>query len=619
MSAFDRLFSPRSIAVVGASTDESSTSGQPIRFLRVHGYAGAVYPVNPRYDRVGGHRAYPDISSLPEVPDLALVAVAARRVPGALRQLGGKGVKFVIVVSSGFAEAGADGLAAQAELVEIAAGHGMRLIGPNCQGMMNIDAGYALGFGAPFGLVYRRGAVSLTSQSGAFGNSVLMLADEEGVGFRHYLSTGNEAVTTTLDIVEHFVADAGTRIVASYVEGFRDAERTVAVGRRALAAGKPWLVWKVGNSQAGAKAAASHTANLAGAPALYKAAFRQAGAIEVTDVGDLADCVRALDAGRLPRGPRIAVVTVSGGAGILMADRCSDAGLELPPLAASTLEALRPLLPPFASLHNPIDVTAEAVRTPEVFEAALRLIAADPNVDMIGLPLAAISGPAALVVARALAALRRQVDLPLMVAWNGPEATTREAFDALDAAGIPRFRTPVRCARGFDALWQHAAARAELKAIDLAAPRVLQRPQLRAELARRAGRGDLAEHEAKQVLAAYGITPTRETLARSAADAARAASEIGFPVVLKVQSAAIAHKTEAGGVRVGLADAAAVEAAFDAIVASADRYAPQASIDGVAGAGDGQRRRRGHRRRAERSGVRAGGDVRPSAAFMPRC
>ncbi len=574
------LFSPRSVAIVGASSDEASTSGQPIRFLREHGFSGSVYPVNPRHETVGGHRAYPDVASLPQVPDLALVAVAARRVPQALRELGAKGVQRAIVISSGFAEAGEEGKAAQDEIATIAHEFGMRVIGPNCQGMMNITDGYALGFGAPFGLKYRRGSVSLTSQSGAFGNSVLMLADEEGVGFRHYVSTGNEAATTTLDLVEHFIDDDGTRIIASYVEGFRDAWRTVEVGQRALAAGKPWLVWKVGNSDAGARAAASHTANLGGAAALYRAAFRQAGAIEVHDVGDLADCVHALEAGSLPKGPRIAVVTVSGGAGILMADRCTDAGLSLPALTPATLEALKHLLPSFASLHNPIDLTAEALRTPELFEKTLALIARDPQVDMIGLPLAAVSGPAAVVVARALAALRRMVELPIMVAWNGPEDANREAYAILDEARIPRFRTPVRCARGFDALWQHAAAQERMQRwqSERATPDQAAETIAAPDAGRR---GMMTEYAAKQLLARHGITPTRERLAANAEDAVDAAREMGFPVVLKVQSVDIPHKTEAGGVQVGLGDSAAVARAFGEIMASARRHSPDARIDGV--------------------------------------
>ena len=579
---FARLFAPRSIAVVGASVDENSISGQPIRFLREHAYQGRVYPVNPRYESVGGHRAYPDIAALPEAPDVALIAVAAARVPAALRGVAAKGVAFDIILTSGFAEAGEEGRAAQDEIARIASDAGMRVIGPNCQGMMNIAEGYALGFGAPFGLKYKKGAVSLTSQSGAFGNSVLMLAHEEGVGFRHYLSTGNESNVSTLDLVEHFIDDAGTRVIACYVEGFRDARRIVGIGRRALDAGKPILMWKVGNSEAGASAAASHTANLGGLPALYRAAFAQAGIIEVNDVSDLADCVHALEAAlagdRLPPGNRIAVVTLSGGAGILMADRCSDAGLVLPKLAATTVAELKSFLPSFAAVGNPVDLTAGALTDPGMFGRALRLIAADPNVDMLGMPMAALSGQVALSAANEVAALSRETRLPIMVAWNGPLETTRAAYEVLDAAGIPRYRTPVRCARGFGALWQWSEARKRRTVPEIAPDAAPTGPQWSSALA---GRGDIAEHEAKRVLADYGIPSTREAMAQSADEAVRAAAAIGYPVVLKVQSPGIPHKTEAGGVRVALADAAAVAAAFGEITANARRHAPGAAIDGV--------------------------------------
>ncbi len=578
------LFSPRSIAVIGASIDESSISGQPIHFLRKHGYPGRVYPVNPKYQSVGGYTAYPDVASLPQVPDVALVAVAAKRVPEVLEALAKKGTSFAIILTSGFAETGAAGRATQERIAQISRSSGLRVVGPNCQGMMNIAEGWSLGFGAPFGLKYRRGAVSLTSQSGAFGNSVLMLANEEGVGFRHYISTGNESDVTTLDLVGHFIDDEATHIVACYVEGFRDARRLTALGQRALEAGKPLLMWKVGNSEAGASAAASHTANLGGAPTLYRAAFAQSGILEVTDVTDLADCVHALEAAiagdRLPRGPRIAVVTLSGGAGILMADRCSDAGLTLPKLGDGTIEELRKFLPSFAALGNPIDLTAGALTDPRMFGRALRVIAADPNVDMLALPLAAISGAVALAAAQEIAALARDVRIPIMVAWNGPEETTREAYEVLAASGIPRYRTPVRCARGFDALWQWSEAlRRHRAAPPCAAPS--RQADTNGWSDRLVGRGDIAEHEAKRVLAHWGIPPTREQLATTRHSAQQHAQALGFPVVLKVQSPAIAHKTEFGGVRIDLRDSAAVGAAFDEIMGNAGRHAPDATIDGV--------------------------------------
>ena len=371
-------------------------------------------------------------------------------------------------------------------------------------------------------------------------------------------------------------------MIACYVEGFRDARRIVGIGRRALDAGKPILMWKVGNSEAGASAAASHTANLGGAPALYRAAFAQAGIIEVNDVSDLADCVHALEAAvsgnRLPRGNRIAVVTLSGGAGILMADRCSDAGLMLPKLTAATSAELRSFLPSFAAVGNPVDLTAGVLNDPALFGRALRLIAADPNVDMLGMPMAAISGKVALAAANEIAALARETQLPIMVAWNGPVETTRAAYEVLDAAGIPRYRTPVRCSRGFDALWQWSKALKRRAPPDAAPASTCTRPQWRDLLA---GRGDIAEHEAKRVLVDYGIASTREALVQSAEQAARVAAEIGYPVVLKVQSPSIPHKTEAGGVRIALADAGAVAAAFDEIMVNARRHAPDAAIDGV--------------------------------------
>jgi acyl-CoA synthetase (NDP forming) len=576
---FRRLFRPAAVAVVGASTDESSISGQPLKFLRQHGYAGTIYPVNPKYREVRGLACYPDIGSLPSAPDVALIAVAAKRVPDVLRQCGEKGVPFAVVLTSGFAEIGEAGERAQAEIVELAERYGIGVIGPNCQGMMNIAEDVYLGFGAPFGLAYRKGAVSLTSQSGAFGNAVLMLAEQAGLGFRHYLSTGNESCTTTLDLVDYFIGDPGTEVIAAYVEGFKDASRFVGLGRKALAAGKPMLVWKVGNSAAGARAAASHTANLGGAPALYRAAFRQAGAIEVSDVTDLADCAHALLAKRLPRGNRVAVVTISGGAGILMADRCSDAGLELPALAPETVEKLRAIVPAFAALNNPIDFTAGILDDPAMFREALKLIAADPNVDMIGLPLAAVGGAVGTTLAREVAALRKETDVPILVAWNAAEESAREAYAILAEAGVPRYDTPVRCARGFDALWQYARARRRLTEIRAEPALAIERPEQRAAI--RGRTQDLAEFEAKRVLAAYGIPVTRESLAATRDEAVRAAAEIGFPVALKIQSADIPHKTEAGGVRIGVADREAVAAAFDEIVANARRHAPDARIDGV--------------------------------------
>lgn len=580
MSRFERLFNPRSVAVIGASQDPTSISGQPIAHLQAKGYAGRILPVNPRYSEVAGEVCYPDVASLPEAPDVAVVAVAAKRVPQALSELGQKGCRFAVILSSGFAEAGEEGAQAQRRLAEIAREHRMEVIGPNCQGYMNVSDGIHVGFGAPYGLTYPAGGLSLTSQSGAFGNSIVMLASADGVGFRHYVSTGNESVTTSLDFMEAMIDDPGTRVIGGYVEGFKDAHRLLGIGRRALAAGKPMLVWKVGVSEAGAKAAASHTANLGGATALYRAAFRQAGIIEVDDIGDLADCAKALLPGRVPRGNRLAIVTISGGAGIAMADRVAEGGVTLPSLTDGTVSALRAVLPSFASVANPLDVTAALFNDGSLLRVTLEQLAKDPNVDMIALALAAASGKLAVELANEVVGVSRETGVPIFVAWNADAETNKAAYEILDAAGIPRYASPVRCARGIGALWSFAAARQRAAQAHAEEPLVLHSPQWAQALRDRKG-ADLTEFESKRLAAAYGIPVTREELASDADEAVRLARSIGFPVVMKIQSPDIPHKTEAGGVRVGVPDESAGRAAFEEIVANAKAYAPQAAIEGV--------------------------------------
>ena len=576
---FSGLFNPRSIAVIGASQDLESISGQPIKHLKAKGFQGHVYPVNPRYDEVAGLRCYADILSVPETPDVAIVAIGVKRVIETMRQIGEKGVPFAVVLTSGFAETGSEGKEIQLKLAEIALAHGIHVIGPNCQGYMNITDGIQVGFGTPYGLTYRKGGLSVTSQSGAFGNSVVMLADNEGVGFRYYVSTGNEAVTTSLDLFEYFLKDEGTRAIAGYVEGFKDAGRLVELGRRALRVGKPIVVWKVGTSEAGAKAAASHTANLGGSMALYRAAFRQSGIIQVGDVGDLADCAKALVPGRLPKGNRIVVVTISGGAGIAMADRCADEGLELTPLDARTVDALRRVLPSYAAVANPLDVTGSLLNDPGMLRQVLQHLAVDPNIDMIGMALAGASGTLATEFAREVVRISDELRVPMLVAWNALEQLAGEAYAILDQAAIPRYQSPVRCARAAGALWQYASARQRQKTRDDEQVLAIERPDVRSAL--RGRKTDLAEFEAKRVLAHYGIPITKEKLATDGEAAARVATEIGFPVAMKIQSSDIPHKTEAGGVRIGILSAEAARSAFGEILTNAAKHAPNAKVDGV--------------------------------------
>ena len=576
----ERFFNPRSIAVIGASQDLITISGQPLHHLVSHAYAGRLYPVNPKYQEILGVKCYASIEALPETPDLALILINSSRAADMLRACGKKGVRFAIVFSSGYSEVGGRGIEMQRELAAVAAEFGMGIIGPNCQGMLNAAGNVYAGFGSVFFTAYDAGAVSMVSQSGGFGFSVMNLASKDGgVHFRQMVTTGNEIGVSTLDFIEYFIDDAGTEVIAVYIEGLKDAHRLLEVGRRALAQKKPILAWKVGNSVQGARAAASHTANLGGAMALYQAAFRQSGIIQVEDIQDVVDYSRAFRCGKLPKGNRVAIITVSGGAGILMTDECVARGMQVPQLSAETTEKLRAIVPAFGSIQNPVDVTAAIFNDLSLIRRTLQAVLDDPNVDAIAMINASLQGELADNIAIEITAIAAQTDKPIFLAWSARDELARAAYARLDALKIPHYKSPVRCGRALAALSSYAASlRREDLRLQETVP-VCFVPMLKTQLAVK--RYDWSEHFAKQALADYGIGVTREILVSNAAAAVEAARTLGYPVVLKVQSPDIPHKTEARAVRLGVDADAAVALAFDEIMRNAQAYQADARIEGV--------------------------------------
>jgi acyl-CoA synthetase (NDP forming) len=576
----ERFFNPRAIAVIGASQDLNTISGQPLKFLKSHGYPGALYPVNPRYKEVAGVQCRASLADVPDTPDLALVLVNASRVPDVLRQCGVKGVPYVIIFSSGFSEIGGGGVTLQHELAAIAREFNLGIIGPNCQGMINVADRVFAGFGSVFNADYEPGAVSMVSQSGGFGFSVMNLSSKEGgLAFRQMVTTGNEIGVSTLDFIEYFVRDPHTAIIAAYIEGLKDARRLTEVGNKALAAGKPVLIWKVGNTEQGQRAAASHTANLGGAMALYRAAFRQAGIIQVEDVQDVIDYGRAFRCGRLPRGNRLAIITISGGAGILMTDECISRGMRLAQLAPQTLARLREFVPSFGSLINPVDVTAAIFNDLSLINRTLQIIIDDPGVDCVAMINASLQGEIAARIAVEIVTVAQQTHKPLLLAWSARDVVAPEAYAMLDAARIPHYKSPVRCGRALAVLSEYAEAKRRHDARQAEATLVLHSPAAQEALVGKTT--DVTEHAAKRVLAEYGISVTREELATTKAQAVTAAKRIGYPVALKVQSPDISHKTEAKGVRLGIASDGELGLAFDDILRNAAAYKPAAKIDGV--------------------------------------
>lgn len=575
-----RLLSPRSIAVIGASRDRSSVSGQPVVNLREHGYAGPIYPVNPRHDEVDGLKCYPSILAVPDCPDLALIAINARLVPAVLRDCGERGVPFVLIISSGFAESGEEGADLQREVALIAQRYGIGVIGPNCQGMMNVAEGVFAGFGAAFKIPrICAGPVSLVTQSGGFGYSLVSMADEAGVGFRHVISTGNEVGISTLDLMRALIADTETRIIAGYVEGLRDARRLLEIGALALEARKPILMWKVGNSEPGHRAAISHTANLGGARELYKAAFRQSGMLEIGDVQDLVDTTHAVLHGREPQGRSVGIVTISGGAGVVMADVCAELGLAVPSLSPDSECRLREVLPAFGSTANPVDITGNVFNAPDVLSKVLRIVGQDENVDSLVIIPALVQDRLALRFASEIVEFNRSTEKPVLVCWSARAELAEEAYALLSANAIPRYPTPLRAGRALSQISELAEARRKRASRGRAAS---ARSRSRLEAVHTLGTAHtLSEHAAKQLLARYGIPVTRERISRSKAEAVSLSAKIGFPVVLKVDSPDIPHKTDCGGVRVGLTSRKDVAHAYDDILRNARMFNPGARIDGV--------------------------------------
>jgi acyl-CoA synthetase (NDP forming) len=579
-SDLERFFNPRSIAIIGASQDFMTISGQPLRHLQSHHYKGRLYPVNPRYPEVAGVRCYPSLGEVPEAPDLVLILVNASRVADMLRQCGAKGVPYVIIFSSGFSEMGGEGVKLQQELAAIARETGIGVIGPNCQGMMNVADGVFAGFGSVFFTDYEPGTVSMVSQSGGFGFSVMNLSSKDGgLPFRQMVTTGNEIGVSTLDFMEYFIRDPHTDIIAGYLEGAKDAWRLPEIGQQALAAGKPILMWKVGNTEQGQKAAVSHTANLGGAMALYQAAFRQNGIIQVEDIQDVVDYGRAFRSGRLPGGNRLAIITISGGAGILMTDECIGRGMQLAQLAPETTAKLREFVPSFGSLSNPVDVTAAIFNDLSLINRTLQAIVDDPGVDCIAMINASLQGEIAKQIAAEIVVVAGKTEKPIFMAWSARDVMAPEAYAQLDAARIPHYKSPVRCGRAMAAVSWYAEAKRRRQRQSKEKALVLTSATARKSLAGMSA--DLTEHDAKRVLAEYGIPVTREEVARSKDRALSIARTLGYPVAMKVQSPDIPHKTEARAVRLGIASDGELGAAYDELFANARAYRKDARIEGV--------------------------------------
>ena len=545
-SPIARLIAPRHVAVIGASGDPAKTAGKPIAYLQKHNYQGAIYPVNPRGDTIAGLKSYADVASLPLAPDVAIVLVGPERAAQAVRELAALGTPAAIVLASGYAEIGPEGAQRQRELKEAAGA--MRLLGPNAIGLVNLTDKIMLSASGALEMAdLPAGNIAVVSQSGGILGSLLSRASGRGVGFSKLVSTGNEADLDVADFVDHLADDPATAVIALYVEGLRSPARFRAAAQKAARAGKPIVVFKVGRSESGERAAVSHTGALAGADRMYDTFFAQLGVTRVLKFEDLLDVPIALAQGRKLASRRVAILTSTGGAGTLVADACGLEGFETPPPDAATAKELARLQNSefAASDRNPVDLTLAGLK-PDLFRGMVGALLASESYDA----LIVIAGSSALgqpdLVADAVTANLAGSSKPVLV-YMSPHAP--HLIARLNRRGIPAFAAPESCGAALAALWRQSPAAPATQA----AAALVSVPATVTAVLETARGGALDEAQAKQVFSAYGIAAVREIATRTPAQAGEAAHRIGGRVVLKALSSRIMHKSEVGGVQVNLA------------------------------------------------------------------
>ena len=566
MNPISRLIKPRSVAVIGASADASKTAGRPIAYLRKHGYSGAIYPVNPRVDSIDGLRCYPDIGSLPQVPDVAIVLLGHERAQQAVRELAQRGTAAAIVLASGYTETGEEGARRQ-QLLKEAAGP-MRLLGPNTIGLVNLSDNIPLSASGALAMDhFPVGNIGVVSQSGGILGALLSRAAARGMGLSKLISTSNEVDLELADFVDYLADDPATQVIALYIESIRYPDKFRAAALKAARAGKPIVAFKIGRSEAGAQAAVSHTGALAGADRMYDALFQQVGVLRAQNFSDLLDMPAALATGRMLRGKRVAILTSTGGAGTLVSDSLGVAGFETPAPDAATAARLRALQTgDHAALdRNPIDVTLAGLQ-PALLRGAIQALLDSPSYDALVIIVGSSSLAMPELMAGAIADCMDSSDKPIL-AFVSPHAPDVGAL--LTQRGVPAFMAPESCTVALEAMWRvvsfvtpaHETVNAVASPVISAQAGIQARGGLDSRLRGNDERGGdaplptgpLDEAQAKTLFARFGIPSVREIIVTTPEEAELAAKELGPRVVLKLLSAAITHKSDVGGVAVNLA------------------------------------------------------------------
>ena len=567
MDQLKQFFSPRSIAVIGASNHQGKVGYDVMQNL-IGSYKGEIIPINPKDAEVCGRRAYPSIAKAPVAPELAIIVIPAAFVIQEVEACGKKGCLNLVIISSGFKEVGGDGAVLEAKLVELSKKYKMKILGPNCLGFIATSPAVNASFAAPFD---KKGNVAFLSQSGALGTAILDTAEAQKMGLSYFVSLGNKCDMNELDLLKYFAEDKKTRVIMAYLESITDGQKFIEVARE-VSKKKPIIVLKSGKTAEGGKAVSSHTGSLAGAAEVYSAAFKQAGVIEAEDVMDFFDLAEGFSYQNYPAGNRVAILTNAGGPGILLTDSLPSHGLELAKLSEATQTKLKKVLPPASNIHNPVDVLGDALA--DRYAAAFEILIKDKNIDSIIVALTPQRSTQIKETAELIGRLRNKTDKTVMLCFMG-ELEIVKHYQTYSDNGLPQYNYPLSVVKTLGEMhdygkWRQGKSKAAVKSVG--------KPS--SVLAKIKAEGFLTENACRDILSAENFPLHRAEFVKDAPAAARVAKAIGYPIALKVVSEQVLHKSDAGGVRVGLKDEAELLAAIADMAKSIPKKVKGAIIDG---------------------------------------
>jgi len=571
----EAFFDPKSVAVIGASTSPEKLGYAVLENLVNGGYAevGKIYPINPKADEILGQKVYPSVNDVPDDIDLAVIVIPYAYVPAVLEDCGKKKIPAVVVISAGFREAGMEGVERELELIEIAKKYNLRLIGPNCLGIIDTYTPMNASFSAG---TPPKGPMAFMSQSGALGTAILDWAQAGRLGLAKFVSLGNKADVSEVDLLQAWVDDEDTNVILIYSEGLPNGQEFIKVARE-VTKKKPVVAIKSGVTKSGSRAVSSHTGSLAGSEQAYQAAFNQAGVLRATDMASMFDMALALGYQPTLKGDRIAIITNAGGPGILATDALERIGMNLARLETKTIQALEQYLPDAASAANPVDVLGDA--RGDRYKFALDVVSKDPNVDGIMVVLTPQAMTEIEETAKAVGELSKSIEKPVLACFMG-EAKVETGIKVLRQYDVPNYSFPERASLAFSAMSSYRAVTERLDPIyekfkvdNKAVKTVLEK-------AKGDGRYAIGDAEAWDILRAYDLNIPKSVLAKTADEAVEIAGDLGYPVVMKIASPDILHKTDVGGVKVGLESADQVRDAFDLMIYRTERYLPDALVWG---------------------------------------